>query len=61
MKAQLLKDVSLVENRPLELVEMPVPQPKAEEILVLSCRNRRYMLADCLPSIAHSCESRNPC
>jgi len=34
MKAQLLKDVSLVENRPLELVEMPVPRPKSREILV---------------------------
>ena len=34
MKAQLLKDVSSVENRPLELVEMPVPRPKSREILV---------------------------
>ena len=34
MKAQVLKEISLVENRPLELVELPIPQPKAKEILV---------------------------
>ncbi len=34
MKAQILKKVSPVENRPLELVELPVPQPKAREVLV---------------------------
>ncbi len=34
MKAQLLKQISPVEERPLELVEMPVPEPKAKEILV---------------------------
>ena len=34
MKAQVLKKISLIENRPLELVELPVPQPKAKEILV---------------------------
>ncbi len=34
MKAQILKDISLVENRPLELVDLPIPQPKPNEILV---------------------------
>ena len=34
MKAQILKRISPVEERPLELVEMPVPEPKAKEILV---------------------------
>lgn len=34
MKAQVLKRISLIENRPLELAELPVPQPKAKEILV---------------------------
>ena len=34
MKAQILKQISPVETRPLELVEMPTPQPKAKEILV---------------------------
>ena len=34
MKAQVLKNISPIENRPLELVEMPVPQPKLGEILV---------------------------
>ncbi len=34
MKAQILKQISPVENRPLELVDMPVPQPTSKEILV---------------------------
>jgi len=34
MKAQILKDISPVENRPLELAELPVPQPGSKEILV---------------------------
>ena len=34
MKAQILKSISSVESRPLELVESPVPQPKAKEVLV---------------------------
>ncbi len=34
MKAQILKEISPVENRPLELIDMPVPQPKPKEILV---------------------------
>ena len=34
MKTQILKEISPIENRPLELVELPVPQPKAKEILV---------------------------
>lgn len=39
MKAQLLKAISPVEKRPLELVELPVPHPGAGEILVqvLTC------------------------
>jgi len=34
MKAQILKQLSPAENRPLELVELPIPQPGAREILV---------------------------
>jgi propanol-preferring alcohol dehydrogenase len=34
MKAQILKHISPIENMPLELVELPVPQPKSGEILV---------------------------
>jgi len=34
MKAQILKQLSPIENLPLELVELPIPQPKSEEILV---------------------------
>ncbi len=34
MKAQILKGISPIENRPLELVELPIPQPKSGEILV---------------------------
>ena len=34
MKAQVLKKISLIENRPLELADLAVPQPKAKEILV---------------------------
>jgi propanol-preferring alcohol dehydrogenase len=33
MKAQILKSISPVESRPLELLESPVPQPKAKEVL----------------------------
>ena len=34
MKAQVLKAVSPIENRPLELVELPIPEPKSREILL---------------------------
>lgn len=34
MKAQILKSIAPVESRPLELVDLPTPQPKAKEILV---------------------------
>jgi len=34
MKAQILKSISPVESRPLELVESPVPWPKVKEVLV---------------------------
>ena len=34
MKAQILRRTSPIEGRPLELVELPVPKPKAKEILV---------------------------
>jgi propanol-preferring alcohol dehydrogenase len=34
MKAQILKNISPIENRPLELVDLPVPRPKAREVLV---------------------------
>jgi propanol-preferring alcohol dehydrogenase len=34
MKAQVLKKTAPVETRPLQLVEMPVPQPGSKEILV---------------------------
>lgn len=34
MKAQILKQISAIENRPLELAELPVPIPKSREILV---------------------------
>jgi propanol-preferring alcohol dehydrogenase len=34
MKAQVLKRIAQVENRPLELIDMPVPQPGSGEILV---------------------------
>jgi propanol-preferring alcohol dehydrogenase len=34
MKAQILKGISPVEKRPLQLVDLPVPRPKAEGILV---------------------------
>ena len=34
MKAQILKEISPVESRPLELIDMPIPQPRAREILV---------------------------
>ena len=34
MKAQILKSTAPVEDRPLELVEMPTPEPEAKQILV---------------------------
>ncbi|MFC2013535.1 alcohol dehydrogenase catalytic domain-containing protein [Chloroflexota bacterium] len=34
MRAQILRDISPVENRPLELVDLPVPSPESKEILV---------------------------
>ena len=34
MKAQIRKDVSPIESRPLQLVDLPVPQPKAKEVMV---------------------------
>jgi len=34
MKAQILKRIAPIDSRPLELVELPTPQPKAGEILV---------------------------
>ncbi|MCX5999780.1 MAG: zinc-dependent alcohol dehydrogenase family protein [Chloroflexi bacterium] len=34
MKAQVLRNNSPVENRPLELVDVPVPQPRTGEVLV---------------------------
>ncbi|MFC1903107.1 zinc-dependent alcohol dehydrogenase family protein [Chloroflexota bacterium] len=34
MKAQILKEISSIENRPLELIELPIPEPKPREILV---------------------------
>jgi len=34
MKAQMLKHISPIENRPLELANLPIPKPKAKEILV---------------------------
>ena len=34
MRAQILKKISPIEKRPLELIDMPVPEPKSREILV---------------------------
>jgi len=34
MKAQVLRDVSPIESRPLQPVELPVPQPSGTEVLV---------------------------
>jgi len=34
MKAQILEEVAPVENRPLKLMDMPIPQPRSGEILV---------------------------
>jgi propanol-preferring alcohol dehydrogenase len=34
MKAQILREISPVENRPLELADLPIPQPEANQILV---------------------------
>jgi propanol-preferring alcohol dehydrogenase len=34
MKAQTLRQISPVESRPLELIELPVPQPTSRQILV---------------------------
>ena len=39
MKAMILEKVSSVENKPLKMVKLPVPEPSPEEILikVLAC------------------------
>ncbi len=39
MKAQILSEISPIENRPLRLVDLPIPKPGKKEILVkvLSC------------------------
>ncbi len=34
MKAQVLRQIAPIDSKPLELVEMPTPEPKAGEILV---------------------------
>jgi len=34
MKAQILKEIAPMESRPLQLIALPVPQPRAREILV---------------------------
>ena len=34
MKAQILEGISPAENRPLKLIDLPIPQPKVREILV---------------------------
>jgi len=34
MKAQILKEISPIESRPLELIDLPIPRPKSREILV---------------------------
>jgi propanol-preferring alcohol dehydrogenase len=34
MKAQILRKVSAIENRPLELIDLPIPRPGSKEILV---------------------------
>jgi propanol-preferring alcohol dehydrogenase len=34
MRVQILKRISPIENRPLESVSLPLPQPKAKEVLV---------------------------
>lgn len=34
MRAQILKEISPIESRPLKLLDLPTPQPKAREILV---------------------------
>ncbi len=34
MKAQVLQEISPIENRPLQLLDLPVPQPRPGEILV---------------------------
>jgi propanol-preferring alcohol dehydrogenase len=34
MKAQILKEISPIENRPLELIDLPIPRPRSKEILV---------------------------
>lgn len=34
MKAQILKGISPVESRPLQLVDVPVPQPRTKQLLV---------------------------
>lgn len=34
MKAQILKEISKIENRPLKLVDLPIPKPQSKEILI---------------------------
>jgi len=34
MKAQILKQISPVESRPLKLIDLPIPRPGPREILV---------------------------
>ncbi len=34
MKAQILKQISPIENRPLQLIDLPIPRPRPREILV---------------------------
>ncbi len=34
MKAQILKEISPIESRPLELIALPIPRPRSREILV---------------------------
>jgi len=34
MKAQILREISPIESRPLELVDLPIPRPRLREILV---------------------------
>ena len=39
MKAMILKRISLVEKEPLEVMDLPIPEPNSKEILVevLTC------------------------
>ena len=34
MRVQILKEISPMESRPLQLVALPIPEPEAREILV---------------------------